>query len=34
MNVTVMTLDGFFLADYERMQKRITEMLRLAGGDE
>lgn len=26
MNVTGMTLEGFFLADYERMRERITEL--------
>ena len=26
MDVSGMTLEGFFLADYERMRKRITEL--------
>lgn len=32
MDVSGMTIEGFFLADYERMRKRIADRLRKIGG--
>ena len=31
MDVSGMTLEGFFLADYERMRKRVQELEKMLG---